>query len=104
MPDNVKPTVVAIDDLALDEIFHAADCIRAYEAGQNNSYVNYVRNESLVPRQLAAGEVLNNRRINFSYSNILLSICAIHEKKRSMVCRTHIYFGSKAKNCKGGVR
>ena len=78
---------------------HAADCIMAYEAGQNKSYINYVTNERLEPHQLAAVEVLNNRRIIYSNSNIPLGICAFHEKQRPMVYRAHIYFCSKAKNC-----
>ena len=81
MPDNVRPIVVAKDDLSLYGMAHAAIFIIVYEAGQNKSYVNYVRNENSAPRQLAAGYVLNNRRINYSNSNIPLGIRALHEKQ-----------------------
>ena len=83
--------------MSFDELAGAADCIMAYEAGQNKANVRYVKNESSSLRQLAAGDVLNKRRKNNSISNVPLGIRAFHEKHRPMGCRPHIYLISKAK-------
>ena len=40
LPDSIRPIIVSKEDISLDEMAHAADCIMAYEAGKGSSVHN----------------------------------------------------------------
>ena len=161
LPDNIRPIIVAKENMTLDEMARAADCIMDYEAGKgssvfsvsgpprvnygdvsfsnsrqpihnsfpqnrgnsnfepdnvqrrnysgnfqprnnsydsgrNNSYDN-VRNSSY---DNARQNSYDNVRPNYFSDGIPANVRSFHENQRPRVCRSHIYFGNHARNCK----
>ena len=153
LPDTIRPIIVAKENISLDEMAQAADCIMEYEAGKGSSvfsvgalsrtdYGNASNGSSSDPRQSRDYDNHNQPRYNSyshnrgssnavkprdysshssrnnygnhsiqsrSYSNVRVNyfsddippnVRSFHENQRPRVCRSHIYFGDYAKNCK----
>ena len=126
LPDHIRPIIVSKDNLSLQEMAQAADCIMEYETGQNYANNNFADscNTRKMPSVNYVGE--NSRHSssnfepvrrncerdhrnfvperrqppNFSVEAIPMGIRSFHASQRPQVCRSHLYFGQRAKNCK----
>jgi len=123
LPDNIRPMLVASEHNSLDEMARVADTLIAYDSSKsapvynvnpkssfnaNSHYSNRQFNKSGSNGQgynnfhssSSSSHSQTNSQIQYSDSTIPLAVRSYHSKQRPQVCRSHIYYGSRAKTCK----
>lgn len=93
LPQTVSPVLATQSSLTLTQLGHLADEMMPYFAS-NVMAVNTERNDD----RFSNGS--NNDWKNKGNNNIPMSVRPYVRNQRTKVCRAHLYFGEKARNCK----
>lgn len=120
LPNTIRPLLLANDSsTTLEELSRVADTLLDYGTNQSVSFLcdnntsysgktsdwRQARGNSVQPRQNRGSDTDTTTQRSsipdYSPSTIPIGICAFHESQRPKVCIYHMYYGNRAKSCKG---
>lgn len=105
LPNAVAPIVASQKTLGIDEIGKLADELMTLCPGSSNlcavSNKTFENRNNSVPKYFSRNPNANNNFPNQnSRSNVDRTLLPFSEGQRSKICRSHIFFAEKARNCR----
>ena len=105
LPPTISPIIASQKNLSLKQLGELADDLLPF---MNNQQVNVVNTQQQHHRQSRAHSPFNNRPsrnfVDRATNDIPIGIRPYSANQRPVICRSHLYFGPKAKNCKQWCR
>ena len=114
LPESIRANIVTYQSDSLDEMARVADMLISYSGNSNVSQVKSNSNATSSNNNNNSFNNFNNRShrnpmsnanssfkpVVYNDASIPIGIRSFHEKQRPKVCRSHLYYGEAARNCK----